>query len=236
MAGLRESDQSRTTQAFNHFVLLASCSFLILPAWANSRSATLGTIVFAERAHIGSGVASVGATVFAGDRLSTEERGSIQLRTTGARLLLAAASSVSLAQEEVIPAATLTLGTATFATSDAKALLLHIREASIRPATDRPTIGRVTILSSREFIVRSTQGSLSLAVEDDVRVVPEGAAYRVVLEPPPAPLPQGAQGVGSKDYKPRGAAKNRFAWYIVAAVGVATFFSVDEALESPDRP
>ncbi len=236
MARLRGSDRPGVTQVFFYLSVFLFCALVMLPAWAGSPSAASGTIVYAEHAHIGSAPASVGTTVYGGDRISTEENGSIQLRTLGARLQLAGASSASFGQEEISPAATLTAGTATFSASDSKAFLLRVATAVIRPAADRPTIGRVTVLSSREFIVRSTRGSLSLAVEEDVRVIPEGAAYRVVLEPPTTPEPQKPKGVGSKEYRPRGAAKNRFAWYLVAAAGVVTWFAVSEALESPDRP
>jgi hypothetical protein len=239
MAQRRGSDQSQITQAIFYSFVLVSCTLMLVPAWANSPSATLGTIVFAEHGHVGSAAASVGATIYRGDKLSTEQNGSIQLRTPGARLLLAGASSASLLQEEIFPAATLTLGTATFSTSDSKAFLLHVATAAIRPATDRPTIGRVTVLNSTEFIVRSMRGSLSIAVDDDVRMIPEGTGYRVVLEPPATADPQGTRGVGSKDYQKRGpvvAGKSRFKWFAIAAVAVVTFLVVDEALESPDRP
>jgi hypothetical protein len=232
MARLHGSGQVQITRAFFVLTIFCICALMMLPSWANSPSATLGTIVFAERAHIGSAAASVGATVFGGDRLSTEANGSLQLRTASARVLLSGSSSASFVEEQAIPAATLAAGTATFSTADSKAFTLHVATAAIRPASDRPTIGRVTVLGPKEFIVRSTQGSLSLAVEDDLRVIPEGAAYRVVLEPPAAAEPQS----GGKNREPVKAGKNKFAWYVVAAIGVVTFFALDEALESPDRP
>ena len=59
---------------------------------------------------------------------------------------------------------------------------MRFANALIRPATDQPTIGRVTVLGAKEFIVKSTRGSLTIAVEDDVREIPEGAGYRIVLD------------------------------------------------------
>jgi hypothetical protein len=240
MARLRGSGLFPITQAMCSILAAVSFSLMMIPAWANSPSATIGTIVFAEHGHIGSAVASTGATVYSGDRISTEQNGSVQLRTPGARIQLAGASSASFLQEEIFPAATLTLGTATFSSSDSKAFLLRVATAAIRPATDRPTVGSVTILNSREFIVGSSQGSLKLAVEDDVRVIPEGVSYRVTLDPLPAPEPQGQRGVGSKSYGKRQgpvrAGSSKFNWIVIATVAVVTVFAIQEALESPDRP
>ena len=211
---------------------LLSLSILISPLWATP-SAAFGTVVFVNRAHVGNANASVGATVFSGDRLSTDDVGSVQIRAGAARLLLASASAATLSQDEASPAATLTAGTATFSTSNSKAFTLHVATAAIRPNTDRPTIGKVTVLSPKELIVQTTRGSLQIAVEDDVREIPEGAAYRVVLNPN-APDPQGPRGAGTKGIggPPIKAAKSKFIWYAVAVTGVVTLWMVHEACES----
>src|SRR6266851_3411147 len=162
--------------------LLVSFSLLTAPAWAAPVS-SLGTVVYADRALVGTAPASVGATIFAGDRLSTDPSGSVQIRAGAARLLLSSASTVTFSQDDASQAATLTNGSATFSTANSRAFALHVGSAVIRPNTDQPTIGQVTVLTPKELIVKSTRGSLSIAVEDDVREIPEGAAYRVVLDP-----------------------------------------------------
>jgi len=153
-------------------------------------ASSLGIVVYADRAHIGEAQASVGATLFAGDRLTTDQSGGAQVRAGAARLLLSSASSATFSQDDVTPAATLTFGSATFSTANSNAFALHVASAVIRPSTNNPTVGQVTVLNSKELIVKSTRGSLSVAVEDDVREIPEGAAYRIVLDPGPAD-PQG---------------------------------------------
>ena len=141
------------------------------PLWATP-SSWLGTIVYADRARFATGQASVGATIFSGDRLSTDQSGGVQVRAGAARFLLHGASMATFSQEDATPAATLALGTATFSTANSKAFALHVASAVIRPNSDRPTIGQVTVLSPKELIVKSTRGSLSIAVEDDVREIP----------------------------------------------------------------
>ena len=216
--------------------LLVSFSLLTTPVWA-APSSSMGTVVYADRAHVGAAQASVGATVFSGDRLSTEQTGSVQVRAGAARLLLSSSSSATFSQDDISPAATLTLGSATFSTANSKAFALHVGSAVIRPNTNQPTIGQVTVLTPKELIVRSTRGSLSIAVEDDVREIPEGAAYRVVLDPNAA-NPQGPRGAGTKGYggPPIKAAKSKFIWYAIAITAVVTYFAFKEAFESPDRP
>lgn len=216
--------------------VLVSCTLLITPVWA-APSSSLGTVVYADRAHVGAAQTSVGATVFSGDRLSTEQSGSVQVRAGAARLLLSGASIATLSQEDANPAATLTLGSATFSTANSNAFALHVATAVIRPNTNQPTIGQVTVLNPKELIVKSTRGSLSIAVEDDVREIPEGSAYRIVLDPNAAD-PQGPRGAGTKGYggSPIKAAKSRFIWFAIAATAVVTVFAFQEVFESPARP
>jgi hypothetical protein len=216
--------------------ILLSFTLLISPLWAAPSSA-FGTIVFANHCYLGAADASAGATVFGGDRLSTDQAGTVQVRAGAARLLLASSSAVTLAQEETSPAATLTTGTATFSTANARAFALHVASAVIRPHTDQPTIGRVTVMGSKELLVKSIRGSLQIAVEDDVREIPEGAAYRVVLDPN-APDPQGPRGAGTRGPggPPVKAAKSKFIWYAVAITGGVTVWVFYKAMESSEKP
>jgi hypothetical protein len=78
-----------------------------------------------------------------------------------------------------------------------------------------------------------------IKVDDDVRVIPEGRAYHVVLDPeatpkagaaPPTPASWG------QNRQPIKAGKSKFIWYAIAITAVATFFALWEALESPDKP
>ena len=213
-------------------------SILLTPAFGAS-SSSLGTVVYADHAMIGTGAASVGATVYGGDRLSTRETGSVQVRAGAARLLLASASTATFNRDEASPSATLNAGSATFSTANSKAFSLHIATAVIRPASDQPTIGRVTVLGPKEFVVKSTRGPLTIAVEDDVREIPEGAGYRIVLDPDAAAAdPQRAAGAGARSTggPPIRAARSKFIWYAIAVAAAVTICAVHEALESPDRP
>jgi len=174
--------------------------------------------------------------VFGGDRLSTTQNGSMQVRAGNARFLLAKASVATLLQDESTPGAVLTAGSATFSTVSSKAFSLHVASAVIRPQTDAPTIGQVTVLNAKELVVKSTHGSLTITVEDDSRVIPEGSAYHVILDPnaePQGPAGAGTKGTGGAPIK---AGKSRFIWYAIAITAAVSVWAVHEALESPDRP
>jgi hypothetical protein len=183
----------------------------------------------------------VGTTIFSGDNLRTADAGSVQLRTASARFLLAASSMATVHEDGGMPEATLLRGSATFSTASAKAFALNAATAVIKPKSDEPTIGQVTMLSAKQLLVKCTRGALTITVGDDSREIAEGSAFRIVLDPAESaeaqnqPPPQGAGTKGSGG-SPLKAAKSKFVWYAVAAVGVVTFFTVQEALESPDRP
>lgn len=218
--------------------LLLCYALLITPLYA-APSAPLGTVIFADGAHVGTASASVGTTVFAGDRISADQKGNMQVRFSAARLLLVGESYASLAQEESVPSATLTGGEATFSTANSKAFVLHVATAAIRPSTDQPTIGRVIVLGPKELIVKSVRGTLLIAVEDDVREIPEGMAYHIVLDPnAPAAYPQGPRGAGTKGMggPPIKAAKSKFIWYAIAITAGVTIWVANEVFESSDNP
>jgi hypothetical protein len=235
MARLRKSDCYEVTRVF--CAMLVSFTLPISPLWATpSPSSSLGTIVFAERAHIGVAQASVGGTVFSGDRLSTEQSGSVQVRASAARLLLSSASSATLSQDDANPSATLTGGSATFSTANSKAFTLHVATAVIRPTNDRPTVASVSVVNPKELTVKCTRGSVTIAVDGDVREIPEGSGYHIVLDPNADP--QGPRGAGAPGYggPPIKAAKSKFIWYAIGVTAVVTAIVAVKLFESNDKP
>ena len=235
MAPLRKTDWYTVGRVFSAIVL--SFSLLVSPLWAApAPSASFGTIVFADRAHVGAAQASVGGTVFDGDRLSTEASGSVQVRAGAARLLLSSASSATLSEDDANPSARLAAGSATFSTANSKAFTLHALTAAVRPTNNQPTVGVVSVVSAKELIVKCTRGSVTIAVEDDVREIPEGSAYRIVLDPNADP--QGPRGAGTKGYggPPIKAAKSKFIWYAIAISAAVTIIVAHQIFESSDRP
>jgi hypothetical protein len=180
--------------------------------------------------------------VYAGDRLSTEADGSVQLRAGAARLLLASSSAAVVNDEAGAASARLLKGTATFSTANAQAFTLYASRAAIRPEKNGATIGEVIYLSDKEMVVHAKRSDLTVTVDGETQIIPEGTAYRVVLDPPASMMqgPEGA-GAGSQGGNTRGgpplrAGRSRFLIVAVAVTGIATYFAVSEALESASRP
>src|ERR1700681_655843 len=218
--------------------LLLSISLVAPTVSGNSPPAGMGTVVSAYQAHVGTAAASAGTTLFAGDQLDTEETGSLQLRAGSARLLLTAKSGVNWGIEAGMPLATLTRGGAVFSTAGARALALKAGTAIFRPQTDEPTVGNVTILGPKELVVRCSRGALTIAVDDDIRVIPEGTSYRVILDAEAAPragepAPSPASWGNNRPIHP---GKSKFLWYAIGVTALVTWYAVSEALESPAKP
>jgi hypothetical protein len=218
-------------------------SLIGAPVWsAPARGVTpLGTIVTAERAHVGENMADVGTTVYGGDFLSTEAQGSVQMRAGAARFLLLGASSAIVSNTEGAPSAKLFSGTATFSTGNSRAFTLFASKAAIRPQTDSPTIGQVTYVSEKELLVTARRGGLAVSVEDETQVVAEGTSYRVLLDPTDAQGPagagsgQGPSGSGSGS-GPLRAGRSRFLLLATAFIAAGTVVAIYFACESADRP
>ena len=217
--------------------VILALSLLLTPVFGATAS-PVGAILSAVRAHVGTAPASAGTTVFSGDRLSTEQNGSIQVRTGTARLLLSASSSATLHDADGAPSAALFSGTAIFSTATAKAFTLLASRAEIRARDDVPTIAQVSIETPKQFIVRSSRGALTVTVDGETKIIPEGEAYRVTLDSEAAPEPQGPRGAGTKDFpnKKKWPGSSNFYRTVAIGAGVVTYFIVDEAFESPDKP
>jgi hypothetical protein len=238
LALMEKKMRSRGPLAVSLSILL-SISLLAKTTWSVSGSG-LGTVVSADHAHVGTAAASVGATVFAGDKLDTERLGSLQIRAGAARLVLTGSSRLVWGMEDGSPSATLTGGTAAFSTARAKAFVLHAGTAAFKPRGDEPTVANVTLLNGKELVARCSRGAVLIAVEDDVRVIPEGTAYHVVLDPQAAP-PAGAVAAPATPAswgqdEPKKSGRSKFIWYAIGFVAFVTGFAMSEALESPDRP
>jgi hypothetical protein len=223
------------------FATVLSFSLMTIPAWGVP-TAALGTVITADRAHVGEAKAEVGTTVYGGDSLSTEPQGSVQVRAGKARLLLLSSSTAVVSDTEGAPAAMLLNGTATFSTGNAQAFTLFASAAAIRAQTDVPTIGQVSYIGPKELLVHATRGSLVVTVDNDTQLVPEGASYRVLLDQPEE-MAQGPEGAGSgkqegpgSGHSPRKAGRSRFMYVAGGLTGVVTYLAIAEALESAQRP
>lgn len=225
------------------FAATLSVSLIAVPVYSNTTPsvAPLGTVIAAERAHVGQSRADVGTTVYGGDRLSTDTQGSVQVRAGAARLLLLNSTVAEINDEDGTPYARLLMGTATFSTGNAHAFTLYASKAVVRANTDVPTIGQVVYVSDQELLVVAKRGSLVVTVADDTQVINEGTAYRVLIDPTLAnaqqPSGAGAPSQGPmKGGGPLKAGRSRFLIVTAALVAAGTTVAIVKAMESEDSP
>jgi hypothetical protein len=217
---------------------------------AHANVYTLGVVMQARRAYLGDAAASAGASVYDGDCLSTDAKGSLILRSGDSTIYLSNATRVVLrgitndakaAQTEV------GAGTVIFSMPSAATMVISAGGATIRPDTNGPTVGQITVIDPKSFQISARKGTLKVSYYDDSEVVPEGNSYRVELyrldDSPAATAVEG---------KPRHANKRkRIALFLIAggavaaavAAGVATAGSTSgtpsglaKDFESPDHP
>jgi len=199
--------------------------------------AVLGVVAGAERAHLNSAAVSEGATVYDGDRFSTEPGGMLLLRGDATTLDLAEESAVIVrsgangAQNMV---AELGRGTLVFRATRAAALEIAVLEALIRPLENAGTIGQVTIIGPRELRIHALRGSLQFSYRGETRTIAEGEFYRVMLDP-------SEDDPKKKEAVNPGGRRKAFLFVGISggAAGAAAVFFENQKhkkMESPDRP
>lgn len=200
-----------------------------------ARAAVVGVVVQANRAQLGGGASAAfaGTTIFDGDYLTTSPDGSLRMRAGSALVYLGPESGVTLKQAAGGAEAVLRRGLIVLSTPKAGTVGIIASGASLRPAADVPTIAQVRILGPKELHVVAQRGALQFSYNGESEVIPEGASYRVLLDPPAnMPVPQQPPEQAHKAGKYRKA----FLFLIFGVVGGVTVWGIHEALESPDRP
>jgi len=119
--------------------------------------------------------------------------------------------------------------------------------ATIRPDTNAPTLGQITVIDQKSFQISARKGALKVSYYDDSEVVPEGNSYRVELyRSDDSPTATAIAG------KPRRSNKRkRIALFLIAGGAVAAAVAAGVAygrrrveyllgyakdFESPDHP
>jgi hypothetical protein len=210
-----------------------------LLAWNSvpARPAVLGVVVEAHRVRLNSGAVSEGATVYDGDQFSTEAGGMLRLRGDSTMLDLAEESVMmvrSRGDRAQGTEAELSKGTVVFRAARAAALEITALEAQVRPVMDARTIAQVSVAGPKELRIYARRGPLRFSYRGEMATIAEGAAYRVILDPP--------EDDPKKEEAPK-AGRKRKAFLFIAIGGGAAAAAViiyenhgHKKMESPDRP
>ena len=209
-------------------------------AWnpAPARPAVLGVVVEADRVHLYSGAVSAGATVYDGDRFSTETGGMLLLHSDGAMVELTGESAVTVRSQTSGAQGTeaeLGKGTLVFSAARAAALEIVAREARIRPIADVRTVAQVSVAGPKELRIYAQRGALQFSYREETETIAEGESYRVILDPPE----------DDPKNRPVKAGRHRKPFLLIAIAAAAAGTAVilyehvnqgHKRMESPDRP
>jgi len=204
---------------------------------AEARPAVLGVVVEANRGYVNTGAVSAGATVYDGDHFSTEAGGLLRLRGDATVLDLAGDSALTVrgsTNSSQGIEAELSKGTLVFSVARYAALEIAAGGARIRPLADARTVAQVSVTGPKELCIYSRRGSLQFWYRGEMETIAEGAAYRVILDPPEDD-PKNKQSIRRK-----GKQKAFLLLAIVAAAAGASLITHEmhhhKPVESPDRP
>jgi hypothetical protein len=181
---------------------------------------TLGVVTQAHSANLGSAAVTAGASVYDGDRLSTDAKGSLLLRSGGSTIYLSSATQIvlrSVTNGGKDARAEIGAGTVVFSMQPPATVVISAGGATIRPDTMLPTLGQITVIDQKSFQISARKGALKVSYYDDSEVVPEGNSYRVELyRLDDSPASTAVQGTPRHVNK-----RKRIALFLIAAGAVA---------------
>jgi hypothetical protein len=222
-------------------VLAITMTALVGMPVAAATGKAVGSITQAKGAQMGTAAAVPGATVYAGDSLTTSVDGSLRLRMGGGQFYLLPSSGAAVNAESSRLTAEVTHGSAVFSFSSVNGFVVETPHSVIHAQTAQATHGRVTIVNENEVVVTSDNGPLMVEADGDTYTIPAGTSYRVVSTPN---LAQDAQTQGGTMQgnvnNPNNKKKvSRHTTLILVGLGVAiagVSIGIAEAYSSPSKP
>ena len=200
-----------------------------------SAAPPLGVILQADRASVGSDPAASGATVFDGETLRTDISGLLRVRFGMSQAYFLPRSQAIVHQTDGGFAADLASGTVVLSSAEGETFHLMADGALVRPASSQATVAQITLVSPTELTLLSRKGSLEVSMDGEVKTVPEGASYRMLISPDPVAGPAPA-GAGSRSDIPSPTGTNHFIFVLIAAAAAAAAVGVFLAVRSPSAP
>jgi ferric-dicitrate binding protein FerR (iron transport regulator) len=200
---------------------------------ANPASAPLGVILQADRAQMRTDIASVGATIYEGDRLETQDDGTLRARLGGSQMYLNQSSAAEVHGLSKGYSANLMHGTVIASSPEGQTFQVLANGITIRPAGPHATVARVTWVSAEELLLTTNLGAIVVSMGDETNTIEAGKSYRMEILPE-GPGPQGP-GSGTEPAHP--GRRRRLAFILLGgAVAAGTAIGVWRATVSPTAP
>lgn len=207
-------------------ILSAVLSCLLSAAVLHAQTAPAGVVLQSSSARLNTSDASVGTTLYDGDRLETQDKGAVSVRSGQVQLALSEDSLLWMNHENAVLTPTLQQGTVTFRAETGEGVEIRADDVRVRPHAPVLTVGQVTIEKCNVLVTASTQ-SLEVTAGKETKILEEGKSYRVAR--------LGACGA-ARYQLPVSPAQSRF---LIVAAGVIAGIAIPpivKSLESPDRP
>jgi hypothetical protein len=214
-----------------------------------------GVVAEAERARVGNGPVTAGASVYGGDVISTESEGHAQVRIGKTQFQLQGDTQVALFSGANGAVAELRRGTLVVShTSPTEGFEIYASDVRIVPTSDRPILGEVTLNSPCDVKITSEHGKLEATVGKEKKTIEDGHSYDVrpdftvddsrvpAISPDDSNYHRGhrhttcAVAATHGAHAPVAAASSHFAIGVGVGIGVITVIGIKKGLESPDRP
>jgi hypothetical protein len=210
----------------NRRILAVALSCLLLGAALPAQAPPTGVVLQSASARLNTIDAAVGTTIFDGDRMETQEKGALSLRSGQVQLILSEQSTVWMNHENLILAPTLQRGTVTFRAETGEGVEIRADDVRVRPHSPVLTVGEVTLKDCDVLVTARTQ-SLEVTAGKETKILEEGKTYRVVRK--------GACGA-ALNHPALAVGQSRFFILPVAAAVPIIIVTIIKGLESPDRP
>jgi hypothetical protein len=207
-------------------ILAVVLSCLLLGVVLPGQTAPAGVVQQSANARLNTTDAAIGTTIFDGDRMETQEKGALNLRSGQVQLTLPEQSTVWMNHENLILTPTLQRGTVIFRAENGTGVEIKADDVRVRPHSPVLTVGEVTLQDCDVLVTARTQ-DLEVTAGKETKILEEGKTYRVVRKGAcGAALNQPALAVG----------QSRFFLLPATLVGVITIWTIHKGIESPDRP
>ncbi|MGC1615935.1 MAG: hypothetical protein WA736_14715 [Candidatus Acidiferrum sp.] len=207
-------------------ILSAALSCLLAAVALPGQTVPAGVILQSASARLNTADASVGTTIYDGDRLETQDKGLLSVRSGQVQLALSEDSLLWMNHENSILTPTLQRGTVTFRAETGEGVEIRADDVRVRPHAPVLTVGQVTLEKCDVLVTANTQ-ALEVTAGKETKILEEGKSYRVTR----------ANACGAAQFRaPLAGGQSRFLLVAAVFVGVLAVGSTHKGLESPDRP
>jgi len=158
---------------------LVTASLAVAPL-SSAQDMPLGVVLQANLAHVRQSELTEGASIFAGEQISTDVSGGADLRIANSRYSLAANTQARFYPAPKGSIAELNAGTLTFRRDSADTVEVVASDVRVRPQGEAPATGQITYFSPCKISVTAITGDLQVIAGAETHVVAERESYAVL--------------------------------------------------------